>query len=57
MYAAQYDDSGALISIDMFDGIKDGDKKETDISPDRGRIALYLWDTEQAPVIGEVELD
>lgn len=57
MYAAQYDESGALISIDMFDGIKDGDKKETDISPDCGRIALYLWDTEQAPVIGEVELD
>ena len=57
MYAAQYDESGALISIDMFDGIKDGDRKETDISPDCGRIALYLWDMEQAPVIGEVELN
>ncbi len=57
MYAAQYDKSRALISIDMFDGIKDGDRKETDISPDCGRIALYLWDTEQAPVIDKFELD
>ena len=46
-----------MIYIDMFDGIKDGDKKETDISPDCGRIALYLWDTEQAPVIDAFELD
>ena len=57
MYAAQYDENGILVSIDVFNKIKDGDKKETYISPNCERIALYLWDTEQAPVIDAIELN
>lgn len=57
MYAAQYDENGILISIDVFNKIKDGDKKETDIFPNCERIALYLWDADQAPVIDAIELN
>lgn len=56
LYAAQYGDDGALLSIDMLDHTKDGDTINTDVSPDCKKLSLLLWDEEQRPVINALEL-